>query len=103
MAYLAIRVKRLRSRSSASGPGLEMIVTPRTSKEVPRLLFGFFRLFLSFISLYCFALVVGPLASPHRSVDAPPGADGWGARPAASMPTQAPPLRLRGRGEPVSP
>ena len=32
-----------------------------------------------------------------------PGADGRGERRAASMLTQAPPLRLRGRGEPVSP
>ena len=28
----------------------------------------------------------GPLASRYMSVDGPPGADGWGALPAASMP-----------------
>ena len=40
--------------------------------------------------------LVRPLASRYRSVDAPPGADGRGERRAASMPDQAPPLRLRG-------
>ena len=68
VAYLTSRDRRRRCLSSASGPGLEMILTSPIFQGVPPVLLGFFRLFLSFISLYCFTLVVGPLASRYRSL-----------------------------------
>ena len=54
------------------GSGIEMILTSPTSKGVPPVLFGFSWLFLSFISLYCFALVAARCLSLQVC--------GWAAR-----------------------